>query len=81
MLKSCARKKKKKKKELAHLESKTTENLWQDDLEELEEEYDKFVERSAGEEGTKTKTKTKPEDGSSTTKVISKVKSKAKAKP
>lgn len=73
--------KEKKEKELAHLESKTTENLWQDDLEELEEEYDKFVERSAGEEGTKTKTKTKPEDGSSTTKVISKVKSKAKAKP
>ena len=49
---------------MAHLESKTTENLWQDDLEELEEEYDKFVERSAGEEGTKTKT----EDGPSTKK-------------
>ena len=43
--------KEKKEKELAHLESKTTENLWQDDLAELEEEYGKFVERSGGEEG------------------------------
>jgi DNA topoisomerase-2 len=43
--------KEKKEKELAHLESKTTENLWQDDLAELEEEYGKFVERSRGEEG------------------------------
>jgi DNA gyrase/topoisomerase IV subunit B len=73
--------KEKKEKELAYLESKTTENLWQDDLAELEEEYKKFMECSSAEEGTKTKTKTKPEDGSSTTKVISKVKSKAKAKP
>jgi DNA topoisomerase-2 len=69
--------KEKKEKELAYLESKTTENLWQDDLAELEEEYKKFMECSSAEEGTKTKTKTKPEDGSSTTKV----KSKAKAKP
>jgi DNA topoisomerase-2 len=38
--------KEKKEKELAHLESKTTENLWQDDLAELEEEYGKFIERS-----------------------------------
>jgi DNA topoisomerase-2 len=43
--------KEKKEKELAHLESKTTENLWQDDLAELEEEYVKFVERSSGDEG------------------------------
>jgi len=43
--------KEKKEKELAYLESKTTENLWQDDLAELEEEYGKFIERSAGEEG------------------------------
>ena len=56
--------KEKKEKELAHLESKTTENLWHDDLAELEEEYGKFIERSAGEEGTKTKT----EDGASTKK-------------
>ena len=70
--------KEKKEKELAYLESKTTENLWQDDLAELEEEYKKFMACSSTEEGTKTKTKTKPEDGSSTTKVISKVKSKAK---
>jgi DNA topoisomerase-2 len=42
--------KEKKEKELAHLESKTTENLWQDDLAELEEEYGKFIERSGGEE-------------------------------
>ena len=42
--------KEKKEKELAHLESKTTENLWQDDLAELEEEYNKFIERSGGEE-------------------------------
>lgn len=56
--------KEKKEKELAHLESKTTENLWHDDLAELEEEYGKFVERSAGEEGTKTKS----EDGASTKK-------------
>ena len=49
--------KEKKEKELAHLESKTTENLWQDDLAELEEEYGKFVERSRGEEaGTATGT-------------------------
>jgi len=53
--------KEKKEKELAHLESKTTENLWQDDLEELEEEYKKFIERSTGEEGTKAKS----EDGAS----------------
>jgi DNA topoisomerase-2 len=65
--------KEKKEKELAHLESKTTQNLWQDDLAELEEEYKKFTECSSAEEGTKTKTKA--EDGSSTTKV------KAKAKP
>ena len=75
--------KEKKEKELAYLESKTTENLWQDDLAELEEEYKKFMACSSAEEGTKTKTKS--EDGSSTTKVISKViskvKSKAKAKP
>ena len=69
--------KEKKEKELAHLESKTTQNLWQDDLAELEEEYKKFMACSSAEEGTKTKTKS--EDGSSTTKVISKVKSKAKA--
>jgi len=37
----------KKEKELAHLESKTTQNLWQDDLAELEEEYKKFMERSS----------------------------------
>jgi DNA topoisomerase-2 len=37
----------KKEKELAHLESKTTQNLWQDDLAELEEEYKKFTERSS----------------------------------
>jgi len=43
--------KEKKEKELAHLESKTTENLWQDDLAELEEEYGKFIERSGCEEG------------------------------
>ena len=61
--------KEKKEKELAHLESKTTENLWQDDLAELEEEYKKFTECSSTEEGTKTKA----EDGSST--------KKAKAKP
>jgi DNA topoisomerase-2 len=42
--------KEKKEKELAHLESKTAENLWQDDLAELEEEYKKFMERSSGEE-------------------------------
>lgn len=49
--------KEKKEQELAHLESKTTENLWQDDLAELEEEYGKFVERSRGEEaGTATGT-------------------------
>jgi DNA topoisomerase-2 len=71
--------KEKKEKELAHLESKTTQNLWQDDLAELEEEYKKFMACSSAEEGTKTKTKS--EYGSSTTKVISKVKSKAKAKP
>lgn len=69
--------KEKKEKELAHLESKTTQNLWQDDLAELEEEYKKFMACSSAEEGTKTKTKS--EYGSSTTKVISKVKSKAKA--
>ena len=62
--------KEKKEKELAHLESKTTQNLWQDDLAELEEEYGKFVERSAGEEGTKTKA----EDGSSTKKAKAKSK-------
>jgi DNA topoisomerase-2 len=39
--------KEKKEKELAHLESKTTQNLWQDDLAELEEEYKKFMERSS----------------------------------
>ena len=61
--------KEKKEKELAHLESKTTQNLWQDDLAELEEEYKKFTECSSTEEGTKTKA----EDGSST--------KKAKAKP
>jgi DNA topoisomerase-2 len=71
--------KEKKEKELAHLESKTTQNLWQDDLAELEEEYKKFMECSSAEEGTKTNTKTKAEDGSSTTKVKSK--SKAKPKP
>ena len=43
--------KEKKEKELSHLESKTTQNLWQDDLAELEEEYGKFVERSSSEEG------------------------------
>jgi len=68
--------KEKKEKELAHLESKTTENLWLDDLAELEEEYGKFVERSGSEEGTKTKTKA--EDGSSTTKVKSNPKPKVK---
>jgi DNA gyrase/topoisomerase IV subunit B len=56
--------KEKKEQELVHLESKTTENLWQDDLAELEEEYGKFVERSRGEEsGTATGTssaKSKP---------------------
>ena len=56
--------KEKKEKELAHLESKTTQNLWKDDLAELEEEYGKFVERSAVAEGTNIKT----EDGSSTKK-------------
>jgi len=39
--------KEKKEKELAHLESKTTQNLWQDDLAELEEEYKKFTEMSS----------------------------------
>ena len=68
--------KEKKEKELAHLESKTTENLWLDDLAELEEEYGKFVERSGSEEGTKTKTKA--EDGSSITKVKSNPKPKVK---
>jgi DNA topoisomerase-2 len=53
--------KEKKEQELVQLESKTTENLWQDDLEELEEEYKKFIERSSGEEGTKAKS----EDGAS----------------
>jgi DNA topoisomerase-2 len=69
--------KEKKEKELAHLESKTTENLWQDDLAELEEEYKKFMERSSGEEGTNTKT----EGGSSTTKTKAKPKSKSTLKP
>jgi len=73
--------KEKKEKELAHLESKTTQNLWQDDLAELEEEYKKFMECSNAEEGTKTKTKTKAEDGSSTTKVKSKSKAKPSLKP
>jgi|LauGreDrversion4_2_1035121.scaffolds.fasta_scaffold00759_3 DNA topoisomerase-2 len=49
--------KEKKEKELTHLESKTTQNLWQDDLVELEEEYKKFTERSGSEEGNGTKTK------------------------
>ena len=53
--------KEKKEKELTHLESKTTENLWHDDLAELEEEYGKFVERSTSEEGNGTSTtKVKP---------------------
>jgi hypothetical protein len=65
--------KEKKEKELAHLESKTTQNLWQDDLAELEEEYKNFTECSSAEEGTKTKA----EAGTSATKV----KAKAKAKP
>ena len=56
--------KEKKEQELANLESKTTENLWQDDLAELEEEYKKFMERSSGEEGTNTKA----EGGASTKK-------------
>jgi DNA topoisomerase-2 len=56
--------KEKKEQELAQLESKTTENLWQDDLAELEEEYKKFMERSSGEEGTNTKA----EGGASTKK-------------
>jgi len=64
--------KEKKEKELAHLESKTTENLWQDDLAELEEEYKKFIERSGGEEdGTE-----KGQGGAASTK-----KSKPTAKP
>ena len=63
--------KEKKEKELAHLESKTTQNLWQDDLAELEEEYGKFVERSTGEEG----------NGTSTTKVKPKASAKPAAKP
>jgi DNA topoisomerase-2 len=65
--------KEKKEKELAYLESKTTQNLWQDDLAELEEEYKKFTERSGSEEGNGTKTKA--EGGASTKKA------KAKAKP
>jgi DNA topoisomerase-2 len=56
--------KEKKEQELAQLESKTTENLWQDDLAELEEEYKKFMERSSGEE----RTNTKAEGGASTKK-------------
>jgi len=66
--------KEKKEKELAHLESKTTQNLWQDDLAELEEEYKKFTERSSSEEGNGTKTKS--EGGAASTK-----KPKTKAKP
>jgi len=62
--------KKKKEQELAHLESKTTENLWQDDLAELEEEYGKFVERSGGEEA-----------GTATGTSSAKPKSKPKSKP
>jgi DNA topoisomerase-2 len=58
--------KEKKEKELAHLESKTTQNLWQDDLAELEEEYNKFTERSSSEEGNGTKTKM--EGGAASTK-------------
>jgi DNA topoisomerase-2 len=58
--------KEKKEKELAHLESKTTQNLWQDDLVELEEEYKKFTERSGSEEGNGTKTKS--EGGAASTK-------------
>jgi DNA topoisomerase-2 len=68
--------KEKKEKELAHLESKTTQNLWQDDLAELEEEYKKFTERSSSEEGNGTKTKS--EGGAASTK---KAKAKPKAKP
>ena len=66
--------KEKKEKELAHLESKTTQNLWQDDLAELEEEYKKFMERSGGEEGNGTKTKTEGGASASSSK-------KAKPKP
>jgi len=69
--------KEKKEQEMAQLESKTTENLWQDDLAELEEEYKKFMERSSGEEGTNTKA----EGGASTTKTKAKPKSKATLKP
>ena len=69
--------KEKKEKELAHLESKTTQNLWQDDLAELEEEYKKFTECSSTEEGTKTKS----EDGSSTKKAKAKPTAKPTAKP
>jgi DNA topoisomerase-2 len=58
--------KEKKEKELAHLESKTTQNLWQDDLAELEEEYKKFTERSGSEDGNGTKTKA--EGGAASTK-------------
>ena len=65
--------KEKKEKELAHLESKTTQNLWQDDLAELEEEYKKFTECSSVDEGTNTKA----EGGAST----KKAKAKAKPKP
>ena len=62
--------KEKKEKELTHLESKTTENLWHDDLAELKEEYGKFVERSTSEEG----------NGTSTTKVKPKPAAKPKLK-
>ena len=62
--------KEKKEKELTHLESKTTENLWHDDLAELEEEYGKFVERYTSEEG----------NGTSTTKVKPKPAAKPKLK-
>ena len=65
--------KEKKEKELAHLESKTTQNLWQDDLAELEEEYKKFTECSSVDEGTNTKA----EGGAST----KKAKPKPKPKP
>ena len=58
--------KEKKEKELIHLESKTTQNLWQDDLVELEEEYKKFTERSGSEDGNGTKTKA--EGGAASTK-------------
>ena len=64
--------KEKKEQELAQLESKTTENLWQDDLAELEEAYRKFMELSSGPEGTNIKA----EGGASTKKTTLKTKSK-----